>query len=526
MLKLCFIPHTAQALLASIGVVALALPGCTVSKVGEKTEAQVPDLGKSSVATRPNIVVILADDLGYGDLGCYNQQSKIPTPYLDRLAAQGLRCTDAHAPAAVCTPSRYGLLTGRYPWRPPAKGVLPAWHAPIIANDCLTVPKLLQQHGYATACFGKWHLGLHWPTKDGKPPKTGADRRSNVDFTKPIADGPTTCGFDYYFGVDVPNYPPYCFIENDHTVGIPSEPTDEFETVGPKLPGWNQEEILPELTRRAVRYLEDAAQAKKPFFVYFALTAPHHPLVPTAEFRGKSGAGVYGDFVMQTDWTVGQVLGALDRTGLADNTLVIFTSDNGPEITRQNVAGTKVVMAVGAYDRIQKYGHASMGPLRGTKYEAWEGGHRVPFIARWPDHIPTNSVSGHLLCLTDLLATCANLIGATLPPSEKADSVNTLPLLTSGSATRTSVVLAGTKGELAVRQGDWVWINAKAKSRHEPAWFRQQRGYIDDTYPSQLYSLSEDLSQRLNRYAEQPEKVHELTELLEEEKAKDHNASH
>lgn len=474
----------------------------------------------AQAADRPNIVVILADDLGYGDPGCYNPQSKIPTPHLDRLAAQGLRLTDAHAAAAVCSPSRYGLLTGQYPWRTrPSGGALGPWAAPIIAPDRLTLPKLLQQHGYVTACIGKWHLGWTWPTKDGQSPHTGADNLSNVDFSKPIADGPITRGFDYYFGTCVPNYPPYCFIENDRTVGLPSEPSTDFEFPGPKVPGWKQEYILPELTRRAVSYIESMASSNKPFFLYFPLTSPHHPILPTAEFRGKSGAGDYGDFVVHTDWTVGQVLAALDRTKQTENTLVIFTSDNGPEITRKNVLGTKVVMAIGAYDRIQKYDHASMGPLRGIKYEAWEGGHRVPFLARWPGRIKPGAVSGELVCQTDLLATIAGIVGDKLPANSGEDSWNALPVLLEGKGGRSAAVLASAVRPLAVRQGDWVWLNVSGGVKPEPDWFQQQRGYTSSTYPSQLYNLRADLPQSRNCFAEQPEKVRELSDLLEKYKS-------
>ncbi len=320
----------------------------------------------------PNIIVILADDLGYGDVHCYNAESKIPTPNLDRLAAEGMRFTDAHAPDSVCTPTRYGVLTGRYCFRSRLKaGVLPPWGAPLIEEGRLTLPGLLRQHGYATACIGKWHLGWDWPTKDGQPPSS-KDGLGNVDFTKPIPNGPTTRGFDYYFGVDLPNYPPYCFIENDRTVGLPSVPAPlqkgAINRPGPMLPGWSLTNILPEITRRAVRYVEEAAQSTKPFFLYFPLTAPHYPVVPAGEFKGRSQAGDYGDFVAQVDSTVGDVIGALARTGLATNTLVIFTSDNGPEC---------VEVDPGAYARIRRYGHWSMDDLRGVKRDTWEGGHRV-----------------------------------------------------------------------------------------------------------------------------------------------------
>src|SRR5262249_36456304 len=245
---------------------------------------------------------------------------------------------------------------------------------------------------------------------DGRPPASGADRLSNVDFTRPIADGPTTRGFDSYFGVDLPNYPPYCFIDNDRTVGIPSAPNrPEFNRPGPMLPGWQWVEIMPELTRRAVAFIEGAAKPanRKPFFLYFPLTAPHYPVVPAPEFRGRSGAGDYGDFVAQVDWTVGQVLAALRRAGVAEETLVILTSDNGPEVTGE--------VNPGVYDRARRYGHYSMDGLRGAKRDTWEGGHRVPFLARWPGHIRAGTMSGETVCHVDLLTTVAALLGETLP---------------------------------------------------------------------------------------------------------------
>jgi arylsulfatase A-like enzyme len=221
---------------------------------------------ETSQQPKPNIVYILADDLGFGDVGCYNKNSKIPTPHLDRLATEGMRMTDAHAPTSVCTPTRYAILTGRYAWRTRLQsGVLGPWGKPLIAAERLTVPALLRQHGYATACIGKWHLGWTWPTKDGQLPSSRKERLSNVDFARSIADGPTACGFDYYFGTDVPNYPPYCFIENDHTVGIPTVPDSGralgFNHPGPVVPGWKQVDILPELTRHAERWIEDSAQS-------------------------------------------------------------------------------------------------------------------------------------------------------------------------------------------------------------------------------------------------------------------------
>lgn len=331
-------------------------------------------LGSSNLlqaAEQPNIVFILADDLGYGDLGCYNSASKIPTPRLDRLAAQGMRFTDAHSPSAVCTPTRYALLTGRYAWRTRLqRNVLGPWDKPLIAADRLTVGKLLQEHGYETACIGKWHLGQNYVTTDGKPVVGGIKNAlSNVDFSQPIGDGPVTRGFDHYFGTIVPNYPPYCFIENDRTVGVPNIPMsgENFNIPGPTVPDWKLENILPELTNHAVRWIEQRAETEKPFFLYFSLTSPHYPVVPAPEFVGKTNVGAYGDFVYQTDWSIGQILDALERAGVAENTLVIFTSDNGAEITGE--------VKPGAYDRVQQYEHYSSGELRGAKRDAWEGGH-------------------------------------------------------------------------------------------------------------------------------------------------------
>ncbi|MDR3403040.1 MAG: arylsulfatase [Chthoniobacter sp.] len=470
---------------------------------------------------RPNIVFILADDLGYGDLGCYNKASKIPTPNLDRLAGEGTRFTDAHAPNSVCTPTRYAILTGRYSWRSRLqRGVLGPWDKPLIAPDRLTVASLLRQNGYSTACIGKWHLGWNWPTTDGQPASSRTNRLSNVDFTKPVADGPITRGFDYYFGVDLPNYPPYCFIENEHTVGIPSEPDsgvkDLFNRPGPMVPGWKLVNILPEVTRRAVQWIEDSAKTGKPFFLYLPLTSPHYPIVPAPEFQGKSQAGDYGDYVFQTDWTVGRVLDALQRAGVAENTLVIFTSDNGPEV---------VEIKPGAYDRIRQYQHYSMGELRGVKRDAWEGGHRVPFLARWPGRIAAGAVSDETMCHVDFMATAAAMVGAKLPDNAAEDSINVLPVLLGEKRTgaaREATVLHSGNGKFALRRGDWVLIDAATGDDNgkmgEPQWWKDERGYTKDDQPGELFNVHDDLPQRRNQFAEHPEVVRELKTLLEKYK--------
>ncbi len=465
----------------------------------------------------PNIVYILADDLGYGDLGCYNPESKIPTPRLDQLAAQGMRFTDAHSPSSVCTPTRYALLTGRYAWRTRLqRNVLGPWDKPLIAPDRLTVGKLLQQHGYETACIGKWHLGQNYVTTDGKPVIGGVkDALSNVDFNQPIGDGPIARGFDHYFGTIVPNYPPYCFIENDRTVGTPSVPMTgaNFNIPGPTVADWKLENILPELTKHAVGWIDEASHAKKPFFLYFSLTSPHYPVVPAPEFVGTTKVGAYGDFVHQTDWSIGQVLNALDRAGVADNTLVIFTSDNGSEITGE--------VKPGAYDRVKQYGHRSSGELRGAKRDAWEGGHRVPFMARWPGKIKANAVSDEVVCHVDFMATVAAILGQKLPDNAAEDSFSILPALLSeqlSAPIREATVHHSARGKFAIRQGEWVLIDAPSGDDNgangEPSWLKDERGYTAHSQSGELFNVRVDLAQRHNLYAEKLEIVNKLKSLL------------
>ncbi len=470
---------------------------------------------------RPNIVYILADDMGYGDPGCQSPASKVPTPHLDGLAGQGIRFTDAHSPSAVCTPTRYGLLTGRYCWRTRLKrGVLGPWAPPLIAPDRLTVAKLLKQHGYRTACVGKWHLGWDWPTKDGQ----AADRKrsgKNVDFTQSIKNGPTTRGFDTYFGTAVPNYPPYCFIENDRTVGLPTatKPKSMFGHPGPMLPGWKLVDILPSLADRATRYIRDAAKSPdRPFFLYVPLTAPHTPIVPAPAFRGKSQAGHYGDFVHQVDWTVGQIIRALGETDLADNTLVIFTSDNGsPARNGENASGPTGSV-------IKEYGHNPNSPLRGMKADIWEGGHRVPFLARWPKRIRPGTVSDELICHVDLLATCAAVLGVKLPAGAGEDSYNILPALLGeprDKPIREALVHHSGNGRFAIRQGKWKLIVGLGSG----GWTQPRTAKPQPGGPrGQLYDMGNDLAEHDNLWMKKPDVVKRLTALLERYKSQGRSA--
>ncbi len=481
----------------------------------------------ASAAETPNIVIVLADDLGYGDPRCYNDQSKIPTPHLDRLASQGLRFTDAHTPSSVCTPTRYGLLTGRYCWRTVHKqSVLWSWDPPLIKADRLTLPGMLQKHGYHTACIGKWHLGWDWPldrdaylTDEFKGHTIPRDRREaygrRVDFTRPARDGPTARGFDYYFGDDVPNFPPFAFIENDRTVGMPTvpKPPDMFGAPGPALPGWDLSMVPLTLAQRAAAHIEQRAKhPQTPFFLYVPLTAPHTPIAPSPYFIGKSQAGWYGDFVHEVDWTLGQITAALDRTGLTNNTLVIFTSDNGsPQRDGTNMEGRP--------GSVKRYGHDPSRPWRGMKADIWEGGHRVPFIARWPGRVPEGKTCEEPIILTDMMRTIAGLIGHELPENAAEDSFDIRLALYGEERSRPirdHLIHHSHRGIFAIRQGNWKLILGRGSGGFTP--YTPPK----DAPAGQLYNLANDSGERENRYDEQPEIVKRLTALLEEYKAKGH----
>ena len=444
-------------------------------------------------ASRPNIVYILADDLGYGDVHCLNpERGKILTPNLDRLAEQGMRFTEAHSGSAVCTPTRYGILTGRYSWRSRLQsGVLSGFSPPLIAQDRQTVPGFLREHGYQTAGLGKWHLGLTFATAG---PKTN-------DLTKPIQNGPTTRGFDYFFGISASlDMPPFAFIENDR---FTETPTVEKKWVrkGAAAPGFEAENVLPELTRKAVEYLHRRAGEKQPFFLYLALTSPHTPIVPTKDWAGKSGLNAYGDFVMQTDWSVGQVLQALETNGLAANTLVLFTSDNGCS------PAAKV-------QELESKGHYPSYVFRGYKADIWDGGHHIPFLARWPGRIKPGSVSTQLICLTDLLATCADVLGTNLPPGSGPDSVSILPALRGQTApVHEAVIHHSVNGSFAVRCGKWkLELCPDSGGWSSPKPGSAEAGKLP---PVQLYDMDADMGERANLAAEHPEIVARLTKLLE-----------
>lgn len=503
-----------------VGLVAVVLPAALAGVV---MGAEAPP------DRRPNIVVILADDLGYGDAQCYNpERGKIPTPGIDKLATQGMRFTDAHSSSGVCSPSRYSLLTGRYHWRTRLQtGIVGVFGAPLIAPDRMTIGTLAKQNGYRTAAIGKWHLGWDWPVSDQQRKmlqapgnKRGADDEAAPGakqgatptaaqlaawrelFSKPIPGGPTTRGFDTYFGTDVPNWPPYCFIENDRTLGIPSEflprallGNNQASLPGPALKDWNLEDILPTLGERAAKFIDESAAKPEPFLLYLALTAPHTPLAVIQQWKDKSGLNQYADFVMQTDATVARVLDALEKSGAAERTLVVFTSDNG------------CAPYVGAKE-LEAKGHFPSGPLRGYKSDAWEGGHREPFIVRWPGAVKPGTTCGQLVEQADLLATFAEILGTKLPDNAGEDSFSLLPLLKGeDKPIRANAVSASSGGVPAVRLGSWKYIAAPGSG----GWGTGG----DQSQPVQLYNLASDIGETKNLAAAKPEKVAEMQTLLE-----------
>jgi len=453
----------------------------------------------------PNVVFILADDMSYDSVGALNDKCGIKTPCLDRLFAQGMRFTDAHSGSAVCSPTRYGVLTGRYSWRTRMKaGIVGKYQPPLITADRLTVAKMLKEKGYHTACIGKWHLGWNWFDSNGQP----TTKEAEVDFSKKTTGGPTYVGFDHYFGDDVPNWPPYVWIEDDKTVGIPDrigQPTVPFgsgNSRGKMLKGWSQEAVLPEITRRSVEYIQKQAGSDRPFFLYFPLTSPHTPIFPTKQFRGKSGINMYADFVMQTDWCIGQITDALERTGQADDTVVFFTADNGTSPQCD-------------FAELESHGANLRNHFRGWKADIFDGGHRVPFIVRWPGRIEAGTSCDETICLTDFMATVAEIVGYRLPANAAEDSASLLPLLQGrqpDGPLHPGVVNHSASGRFAIRQGEWKLIFAHGSAGWSPP--QEAQAIKMGLPPRQLYDLDADPKEQKNLQAEMPEKVAELTALL------------
>lgn len=433
---------------------------------------------------QPNIVVILADDLGYGDVQALNpDRGKIATPNLDRLVKQGLTFTDAHSGSSVCTPTRYGLLTGRYAWRTRLqRGVLDGGNdEPLIAAERLTLPGLLRQQSYHTACIGKWHLGFVAEAPAGEAARDQKNKMGSggAAVGAKITGGPGTRGFDYFLGCS-----------NARTMSSLIENDKVIERIEPVA-------MLPRIGQRAVAYVNErvAAKSGQPFFLYFPLTSPHTPIVPSPDWQGKSKLGAYGDFVMQTDAVVGELLAALEERGIAENTLVIFTADNGCS----PAAGT---------GKLEQQGHFASERYRGYKADIWDGGHRVPFIVRWPGKVQANKRNSQLICLTDLMATCAEIVEAKLPDNSAEDSQSFLPILLEKKTEllREAIVHHSIEGKFAIRQQQWKLCLCAGSG----GW--SKGGGMDSP---QLYDMRADAAEKNNLATQHPDVVSKLTNLLE-----------
>ncbi|MGY6649328.1 sulfatase family protein [Wenyingzhuangia sp. IMCC45574] len=457
---------------------------------------------------KPNIIFILADDMGPGDVKAYNKDSKILTPNIDRLAKEGVRFMDAHTSSGVCTPTRYGIITGRYSWRTHLKkGVLNGHSPHLIPSSRETVASMLKKQGYKTACIGKWHMGMDWkimPNAKEKKPKR------EIDMAAPIKNGPNTVGFDYYFGISGSlNMNPHVFIENDKAQG-----TFEYLKNYPELekrgyigakPGWSakefeQDQVLPTFAKKTCNWIKE--NHDQPFFVYLPLNSPHSPIVPSKKFKGKSGLNAHGDFCMETDWAVGEVLKTLDELHIADNTLIVFTADNGTSPK----AGFPVMA---------KQGHHSSWIYRGMKGTNWEGGHRMPFVVRWPKEVKAGGISNHLVCTTDFMATCAEVVGVKLEDNQGEDSVSFLPIIkgkkTPNHQNRT-IIHHSDKGIFSVRTNQWklMFDNFGGSGRSDP----RKKELIKDNGDILLFDMQKDATEDINLANKNPEIVEELKKKL------------
>ena len=470
----------------------------------------------------PNIIYVLADDLGYGDVGAYNPDSKIATPNIDKLARQGMRFTDAHSPSSVCTPTRYGILTGRYCWRSKLpKGVLQGYGQSLIEHEETTVAEMLKKSGYITGIVGKWHLGLDWKLKDGYEdslkiygdiPIVKNINSNWIDFTIPPANGPLTHGFDYSYILPASlDMEPYCYLENDkltelpdgYTPGndldAPSWATGAFWREGRMSKSFDFYEVLPTFINQAKKFVESHANDDQPFFLYLPLAAPHTPWVPKANYDGKSGAGQYGDFIQMVDAEVGSFLTFLDEQNVAENTIVIFTSDNGP---------------FWKPEFIERFNHRAAKNLRGMKADIWEGGHRIPFVVRWPGRIPPNSQNDQLTSLTNFISTAAELTNSSLIEEVGMDSHSILPVLLGGEIDNSKPVIHhSSKGMFSIRIGNWKYIDGLGSGGFsQPALITAEDGYPT----GQLFNLSDDPGEENDIYLMFPEKVKELKLKLDE----------
>jgi len=475
----------------------------------------------------PNIVFILADDLGYGDVACYNPESMVPTPHLDKLATEGMRFTDAHSPSTVCTPTRYSILTGRMEFRTGMRGVFTGVGGPcLIKKDRLTLPQMLRDKGYATACFGKWHIGMTFLDMDGNRIKAGGvEGVQQIDYSRPIPDAPIHRGFDRFYGtVCCPTTDwLYAYIDGDRIPVPPTKLLDKSKL--PKHPygndcrrgmvadNFNHEEVDLVFLDKSKKFLEQHVKTSpnKPFFLYHSMQAVHLPSFAADRFKGKTKAGPHGDFIFEMDDVVGELLNTLERLGVADNTLVMFASDNGPEVPT-------------ILDMRRTHRHDGARPWRGVKRDQWEGGHRTPFIVRWPGKVKADTTSDQLTSLTDVMATCAAIVSAKLPNNAAEDSYNMLPVLlgTQGDTPVRRYLLQQTMSfAMSIRDGKWKYLDHKGSggnnyNRSGP-WGMKQYALkdTDPDAPGQLYNLVTDPRETKNLYSKHPKIVKELKAQLD-----------
>jgi len=464
---------------------------CGVALLGASVTAKEPK--------NPNIVFILADDLGYGDVSALNKESKINTANLDRLAQQGVIFTDAHSSSAVCTPTRYGILTGRYNWRSTMKkGVLNGYSPALIAPERRTIATVLTDKGYQTACIGKWHLGWDWNNiEQGK---------DNVNYSKPIKNGPTTRGFDYFYGFSGSlDMDPYVYVENDRPTALPDRITQnkgmKMWRKGPTASDFDHEQTLPNLVNRAEKYIEAKSKDTTPFFLYLALPAPHTPILPIKEFQGKSGLNPYGDFVLMVDAMVGRVMAALDKAGISNNTILVFTSDNGCSPSAN-------------FEELKAKGHNPSSIFRGHKADLFDGGHRIPCLVRWPAKVKPHTVA-QTICLTDFFATLSEITGYQLRDNEGEDSYNILPLLLKirpQKAIREATVHHSIDGDFTIRKGDWKLLFSAGSGGWSPP--KSTDKNIKLLPPYQLYNMKSDPGETKNLCDKYTAVVHELKTLM------------
>ena len=487
-------------------------------------------LASASAAQKPNILLILADDLGYGDVRCYNDQSKVATPHLDRLARDGMRFTDAHSPSTVCTPTRYSLMTGQMAFRVPNGGTVfqGAGGPSLIAPGRLTLPAMLKKQGYATAAVGKWHVGLTFRDQAGEPIHSGKlEEVKRIDFSRRVEGGPVDHGFEKFFGTACCPTTDwlYAFIENDRVPVPPTGPLDKSKLpkhayandcrAGFIAPDFPMEEVDLVFLKKSREFLEQHVRQSpsKPFFLFHSAQAVHLPSFAAPPFQGKSKAGPHGDFILQLDHVVGELLKSLEELGVADNTIVLFTSDNGPETTS--------VIHMRA-----DFGHDATRPWRGVKRDSWEGGHRVPFLVRWPNKVKPDSTSSQLNSLTDVMATLASVIGAKLPDNSAEDSFNFLPAwLGKDNASIRPYLLQqafGGQRTLSIRRGDWKFLDhtSSGGNRYDnnPGLKPFDLPNTAPNAPGHLYNLATDPGETTNLYDARPEVVAELKALLEQSK--------